>query len=48
MPTKDNTVIAVFICLLAATASQVDVEVIEGAALRPLVLIAEGLGKRSI
>jgi hypothetical protein len=42
-----NTVNAVFIFLLAATAGQVDVEDVEDAALPPTVLIAEGLDKRS-
>jgi hypothetical protein len=48
MATIDNTVVAIFIFLLAATAGQVDVEDVEGAALQPPVLIVEGLGRRSI
>jgi hypothetical protein len=47
MATKDSTIVAFFIFLLAATASQVDVEDVEGAALEPPVLIVEGLGRTS-
>ncbi|KAK1600814.1 hypothetical protein QYE76_000039 [Lolium multiflorum] len=47
MATKDSTVVAFFIFLLAATVGQVDVEDVEGAALEPPVLIIEGLGRRS-
>jgi hypothetical protein len=47
MATKDSTVVAFFIFLLATTADQVDVDDVKGAALEPPVLIVEGLGKRS-
>jgi hypothetical protein len=48
MAIEDNTIITVFIFLLASTAGQVDVEDVEGASLQPPVLIVEGLGRKSI
>jgi hypothetical protein len=45
---KDATIATIFIFLLASTAGQVDVEDVKGTSLHPAVLIAEGLGKRSI
>jgi hypothetical protein len=47
LSTETNTIIAVFIFLLAATDDQVDAEDVEDAALRPNVLTSTGLGRKN-